>query len=37
MRQNIDIKPYRKNFVIVTFQQFAIFANWIEKKNNSYI
>ena len=35
-RQNIDIQPYRKNSVIITFQHFDIFASWIEKKNNSY-
>ncbi len=35
-RQNIDIQPYRKNSVIITFQHFDIFASWTEKKNNSY-
>src|SRR5205823_2360907 len=36
-RQNIDIRPYRKNSIIIsTLQHFAIFASWIEKKNNSY-
>src|SRR6266542_4241757 len=38
-RKNIDIHPHRKpryDSVIITSQHFAIFASWIEKKNNFY-
>jgi len=34
-RQYSDIQPYRNT--LISFQRFAIFSSWIEKKNDFYI
>ncbi|RGB42626.1 hypothetical protein C1646_662044 [Rhizophagus diaphanus] len=36
-KTNINMRPYKHDSIIVDFQHFALFASWIDKKNDKYL